>query len=389
MKRFRIRIVLRSFTNKIGQLTRKVVGIPGRLSSFLVNGWNRSLTGRTMGKLTKWIYGNWIEGRTLTTLDRGFTTLDSTKTLYCSNIDGDDMATDFRKFIEMAVNDKSMWNRPIKCFFNTGVYQVNARTEYAILFVMGGVPYILTTRICLAGTDEHDPEFMTADNSVIAQIISENAKNVASVGFVDPSENVTNYVSEFVKSNPVMKNPNISYALALDFSISGAMRYHGAIYKPGAFLYDIFTTNRVVSLAIRPNKDFATGDTMNENASLPDGMEILLVGGEPDLVSVGTVCTPNGCMFDVWVPNRKNFYKSAVNAMANEYLPCDAFELNEEDFIKSYAILVTTLREIDEERNGPDDDEMEADGVNATMITDEVDDGDEAPVLIELPEYLI
>ena len=128
MKRSRIRIVLRSFTNKIGQLTRKVVGIPGRLSSFLVNGWNRSLTGRTIGTLTKWIYGNWTEGRTLTTLDRGFTTLDSTKTLYSSDIDGEDMATDFRKFIEMAVNDKSMWNRPIKCFFNTGVYQVNAKT---------------------------------------------------------------------------------------------------------------------------------------------------------------------------------------------------------------------------------------------------------------------
>ena len=59
--------------------------------------------------------------------------------------------------------------------------------------------------------------------------------------------------------------------------------------------------------------------------------------------------------------------------------------------IENYAILMKALHVLDEEANGPEDDDDESSELAAVpMITDEsLNDDDEVPVLIELPEYLI
>ena len=197
------------------------------------------------------------------------------------------------------------------------------------------------------------------------------------------------YVSqiEYMQKNPAIPSQDISFDLTKSFAANNAMRYWGAIYRPGGYMYDIYTANRTVSRSIRPNKEFGN-DPLNEIDKLPDGMEVLLMGGEPDVVPVGTLANPVGMLFDVWVPNHKRYYKSAMTLLSSGCVPNDIFYFDEDDLIENYAILMKAMHVLDEEANGPEEDES-AETTAVPIITDEsLDDNDEAPVLIELPEYL-
>lgn len=397
MMKSKIRNVLTSSISRVKATISKVAGLPGRFKSFLVIGWKLSRTGRTVEKVTNFLSKNWAAGRSLTTLEHGFTTVDSKYTIFLSDLEGSDMKTEFKAFVDLAIGakkvdgkltyDKKYWNCPIKIFCNSGVLGMYARCEYSILFVLDGVPFILSSRVRLEGTDEYDPAFKTADHTTLSGLLSENSNKVVSLGFVDPNTDVTKYVSDFMQKNPAMPSPDIGVDLAKSFAANNSMKYYGAIYRPGGYLYDIYTADRTVSRSIRPNKEFRD-DPLNEVDKLPNGMEVLLIGGEPDVVPIGTLANNAGFLFDVWVPNHKKYYKLAMDFLATGCVPNDIFYFDEDDLIESYAILMKAMQVLDEEATGPveEDEDEEA---TVPIITDEsVDDSDEAPVLIELPEYL-
>ena len=71
-------------------------------------------------------------------------------------------------------------------------------------------------------------------------------------------------------------------------------------------------------------------------------------------------------------------------------VPNDIFYFDDDDLIENYAILIKSMRTLDEEANGPVDDGGDTESDTIPIITDDsLDDSDEAPVLIELPEYLV
>ena len=197
MMKSKIRNVLTSSISRVKATISKVAGLPGRFKSFLVIGWKLSRTGRTVEKVTNFLSKNWAAGRSLTTLEHGFTTVDSKYTIFLSDLEGSDMKTEFKAFVDLAIGakkvdgkltyDKKYWNCPIKIFCNSGVLGMYARCEYSILFVLDGVPFILSSRVRLEGTDEYDPAFKTADHTTLSGLLSENSNKVVSLGFVDPN----------------------------------------------------------------------------------------------------------------------------------------------------------------------------------------------------------
>ena len=61
-----------------------------------------------------------------------------------------------------------------------------------------------------------------------------------------------------------------------------------------------------MSKTLRPYRDFT-----KEEDPFPEGNEVILVGGDPDIVRVGSQATPNGFMFDVWIPNDARYYNTS------------------------------------------------------------------------------
>ena len=387
MLKLKIRSVLTSFTNFRKRTASKISGALAKFAEDLKIGWKLSWTGRTAKKVSDYVAAGWESGRKLNTIERGFTTLDSVYSVFISDLDGSDNTEEYKGVVDLAINNKGYWNRPIKIFNASGVLGMYARCEYSVLLVLEGVPFILSSRVKLEGTDEYDPQFKAGEHTTLAGLMSANSKNVVSLGFIDPNADVTKYVSEYMQKNPAIPSQDISFDLTKSFAANNAMRYWGAIYRPGGYMYDIYTANRTVSRSIRPNKEFGN-DPLNEIDKLPDGMEVLLMGGEPDVVPVGTLANPVGMLFDVWVPNHKRYYKSAMTLLSSGCVPNDIFYFDEDDLIENYAILMKAMHVLDEEANGPEEDES-AETTAVPIITDEsLDDNDEAPVLIELPEYL-
>lgn len=377
-------------TSSIDFGRRTASKISGSLANFAENlkiGWKLSWTGRTVKKMCDYVATGWESGRKLNTIERGLTTLDSVYSVFMSDLDGSDNTEEYKDFVDAAIGDKKYWNRPIKIFSASGVLGMYARCEYSVLLVLDGVPFILSSRVKLEGTDEYDPQFKAGEHTTLASLLSANSKNVVSLGFIDPNSDVTKYVSEYMQKNPAIPSHDISFDLTKSFAANNSMKYWGAIYRPGGYLYDIYTADRTVSRSIRPNKEFGN-DPLNEIDKLPDGMEVLLMGGEPDVVPVGTLANPVGMLFDVWVPNHRRYYKSAMSILSDGCVPNDIFYFDDDDLIENYAILMKAMHVLDEEANGPEEDEP-TETTAVPIITDEsLDDNDEAPVLIELPDYL-
>jgi len=399
MLKSKIQNVQTSFTNFVRRIVSKVTAIPGRLSEFLVVGWKLSSTGKLVQRAMDYISAGLSSASSMTSIEHGFTTLDSNYMVFLSDLDGSDMKSEFKDFVDVAIGetvidgkktyDKKYWNRPIKIFCTSGVLGMYAWCEYAILFILEGVPFILSSRVRLEGIDEFDPTFKTSEHATLSSLMAENCKKVVSLGFIDPSSDVRSYVSDYMQKNPAIPSHDIGFDLAKSMAANESMRYYGAIYRPGGYLYDIYTADRTVSRAIRPNKEYRD-DPLNEVDNLPNGMEVLLIGGEPDIVPIGTLVNKAGFLFDVWVPNHRQYYKMAMKYLYTGCVPNDIFYFDDDDLIENYAILIKSMRTLDEEANGPVDDGGDTESDTVPIITDDsLDDSGEAPVLIELPEYLV
>jgi hypothetical protein len=91
-------------------------------------------------------------------------------------------------------------------------------------------------------------------------------------------------------------------------------------------------------------------------------------------------------LYDVWVPNDARYYTRAKDNVAAGRLPLGALVVDDDEYLESYAMLMKMLHELDEEANGPADDNTSP---GIMVNPDEDTDTDEVPVLIDLPEYLL
>ena len=230
------------------------------------------------------------------------------------------------------------------------------------------------------GIDEIDASFSPSIHRLITTLSNNDANHVISLGFVDQSVNVNEYVLEYAKKSPMFDSADIDANLVKMAIKNGTISAMGSLYLPGGYLYDIYAIEPVLSRTLRPYRDFTQAQ-----AELPQGREVILLGGDPEIVYVGAQYSQSGFLYDIWVPNDARYYNRAKKAVSDGILPLGQLVVDDDEYLESYAILIKILRELDEEVNGPADDEAAPD----IIVNDDDTDTDEVPVLIDLPEYLM
>ena len=317
---------------------------------------------------------------------------DKNLAVYMSDVDGTDIAVDFKSYIESLKERYPDSSPAIKVFTASGVLGMYARTEMTYVMIYGGIPYIMPVHRSLEGIpdmpvhrsregiDEIDASFSPSIHRLITTLSNNDANHVISLGFVDQTVNVNEYVLEYAKKSPMFDSADIDANLVKMAIKNGTISAMGSLYLPGGYLYDIYAIEPVLSRTLRPYRDFTQAQ-----AELPQGREVILLGGEPEIVYVGAQYSQSGFLYDIWVPNDARYYNRAKQAVSDGILPLGQLVVDDDEYLESYAILIKILRELDEEVNGPADEEAAPD----IIVNGDDTDIDEVPVLIDLPEYLM
>lgn len=299
---------------------------------------------------------------------------------YLSDVDGTDIVADFKAYVADLKNKYPDSSPPVKVFCTSGVIGMYARTDMLYVMVYGGIPYILPVHRSLSGIDENDAEFNDSVNRMVASLSGSDSNHVISLGVVDNTVNVQEFVLNYARKSPLLESADIDPNL-VDMAIkNGTIVSLGSLYLPGGYLYDIYSIEPVLTRTFRPYRDYT-----QKPDEVPSGREVILVGGEPEIVYVGSQVSPNGFIYDVWVPNDARYYARAKVVVESGGLPMGTLFVDDDEYIEAYAILMKILKDLDEEANGP---AQEADAPDIMVNPDDDTDTDEVPVLIELPEYL-
>ena len=131
---------------------------------------------------------------------------------------------------------------------------------------------------------------------------------------------------------------------------------NGVVDEPGGRRFDVYTIDGTTSSVIRPNKDFS-GDPLVESGLNKDDREVILVGGNPDIVPIGSLCTHFGTLFRVWVPNDAAVLSIAKDELDDEHLPEDIFRLDEDNIADAYAPFYTEAKKLDDDEKRIEDGE--------------------------------
>lgn len=306
---------------------------------------------------------------------------DSDMFVYLSDIDGTDLLEQFKQYVQELLKKYPDSSPPVKVFTATGVLGMYARVEMTYVMVYGGIPYIFPVHRSISGIDEHDADFDDSMNQVVTRMCNSDSNHVVSLGYVDDTVNVNDYVLDWSKKSPLLDAVDIDPNLVKMAIHEGKMSPIGSLYLPGRYMYDIYVIDKVLGKAIRPYRDYTVADS-----NIPEsGNEVILVGGDPDIVLAGMQPSPDGFVYEAWVPNSVRYYGRAVNAVRRNLLPLGQFVVDDEEYLECYAMLLKMLRDLDEEVNGSSQETDAPDMMNESDVRDENDDDAEVPVLLELP----
>jgi len=364
-------------SSRFKRLLSRVKGAPGKFAGWMGRGFFATKARKVVSSMSETFGNATHDGVVSSGLARS---PEHEKFVYMSDIDGTDILDEFKIYVTQLRAENSDSCFPVKVFVNSGVYGMYARTEMIVVLMYGGIPYILPVHRSLEGIDEGDAEFSVKNNSIIAKLYNQNASRVISLGVVEDTVDVPQYVLERAKSAPLFESPDIDRSLVSMAIANGSINTIGSIYLPGGYLYDIYVLSSITARAIRAYRDYE--DNTDSGFS---GSEVILVGGDPDVVPVGNQIAPNGYVYEVWVPNDARYYYRAKEVVSNGWLPLLGVTVDDGEFEESYSMLLKMLHDLDEEANGPSDEETSP---SIMVNPDEDTETDEVPVLIDLPEYL-
>lgn len=293
----------------------------------------------------------------------GLTTVVPTVNVIISDIDGTDTIDAFMKEVVHFRETPSEHYKPINIFFNTGVVG-DLMTERVVLYVYAGIPFILSSAERIYGSDEYDPLTDANGGVFISRMASKNCMKAYSLGFVSKNVSTERYAYKYVKENSLFLDENIDSHIVGNAITDGVMKSCGSLFKPGGYLYDVYSADAPTSKMIRKYKDFSH-NPVDELNTPENTKEIVLFGGYPEIVKLGVLSSRHGYIYDVWIPNDVNYYAIAKEIFDNHYLPIDIFEFDSNDLYESYALLCKSLSELAKEynkvENGEDEDSDDGD----------------------------
>lgn len=370
---------------KLGGIKAKVARVVGKLASGIDK--VRQAGGRAADK-AKPRFPSWVKSHFNATNPMVGCGLSSVDAVIISDYDGTDPTQCLRDFIVEVRNDSAEHNKVFNIYFNTGVLDANLEVEFLSVFVYCGIPFILSSQARLAGTTVDDADFDEFGGTLVSRISRQNCDTISSAGFVSVDVSPERYAYDFYTHNTLMESMELDASVLRMEVNSGRIAPVGHLYTPGGDLYEIFSLNSTQSKMIRRLKDFSTNPV--DERSIPEGMqEIVLLGGDPDIVQLGDFVNNQGCLYSVWVPNEPRNYWLGNKILEEEWLPVNSFDIKYDDMIESYAMLYSELADLDNRADVDNGEEQsdELDSPSGLYVLDEQDYDSTEPIIFQnLPE---
>ena len=362
-------------------VTRVAGKLAARIGKLAQTG--RRVADKAKPKFPAWVKANYNAANPM--LGCGLSSVDA---VILSDYDGSDPSQELRDFIVGVRNDSAEHNKVFNVYYNTGVLDANLEVEFLSVFVYCGIPFILSSQARLAGTTAEDAAFDEFGGTLVSRISRQNCDIISSAGFVSVDVSPERYAYEFYTHNTLMESMELNASVLRMEVNSGRIAPVGHLYTPGGNLYEIFSLNSTQSKIIRRLKDFSTNPV--DERSIPEGMqEIVLLGGDPDIVQLGDFVNNQGCLYSVWVPNEPRNYWLGNKILEEGWLPSNAFDIKYDDMIESYAMLYTELADLDGRIDGEGTEEQsdELDTPSGLYVLDDQDYDSTEPIIFRnLPE---
>lgn len=219
--------------------------------------------------------------------------------------------------------------------------------ELVYLYMFGGVPFILDPGIVVSGTGMGDAVAVNRTGEFIKSMFMNDNDHAYSIGYVDSMLDAYDYAVKFTASNVPSEDTGIDQSLVTAYVSShpDTLEKVGSIQRVGGTMFDVYAISSTESAMFRPNKDFMGGEPFQENDT--DGIggrfEVLLVGGNPDIVPVGTLTSMDGWMFTAWVPNEAKYIDCARWMFRQDDIPHDVLYVDELELEQAYYMLAEKI----------------------------------------------
>lgn len=265
-----------------------------------------------------------------------------------SDEDGDDIVQLFKDEIDGMMGNSELHYMPVPFYITSGTIG-NLHAEGAIVYMFGSIPFILSSAFSIDGSGISDAIMTNGGGQLLSRIYGENNRHVYSLGFIEVGTNPLDYANEYLGHNPPIASSDIDDMVAEEHIVNAKINERiGVISKDGGTRLEIYALDTDESRMIRLNKNF--GDVPYEERDIPSGMiEVIAYGGLPDIICIGSVCTMDGCIFEVWVPNASGLTHIAREIFNEGLLPLDAFTLDTDSIEECYARFHSKLRDIEDE----------------------------------------
>jgi hypothetical protein len=265
-----------------------------------------------------------------------------------SDEDGADIVQLFKDEIDGMMGSPGLFYTPVPFYVTMGTIG-NLHAEFLVLFLYAGIPFIMSSAFSIDGAGLSDAIVTREGGRLVSRLYAENNRNVYSLGYIQVGENPLEYARDYLEHSPPIASPDIDMMVAEEHIVNAKMNHRvGVISRDGGTRLEIYALDTDESRMIRANKDF--GDDPYMERGIPVGMvEVVAYGGMPDIISIGSVCSADGSLFEVWVPNAPGLTSVARNMFEDGVLPLDAFTLDTDGVEECYARFHGKLREMEDE----------------------------------------
>lgn len=281
-----------------------------------------------------------------------------------SDYDGSDMVETMKDELDRMSDEPECQGRPIPVYAVSGMLG-SIRTEVFYLYMLGGVPLILDPGVLVEGGDDDNADMVARSGRFIEAMYAANNTHVYSIGFVGSPDEAYSYAVEFTRHSVPSKDTGIDESIVNSYigANPNSVTHVGTIQKPGGTRFDVYAVTETESAMFRPNKDFMGGEPDVEDWKEGERgpIEVILCGGNPDIVCVGGICSMDGWMFDVWVPNEVDYVDCAMHMVEQGDIPQDTLYVDEDELAQAYVMYLEKLRMDEAEADNEVESEEETD----------------------------
>lgn len=280
-----------------------------------------------------------------------------------SNYDGADCVEELSDEFDKMADDPDCAGRPVPVYSMRGTVG-SVEVDLVYMFMLGGVPLILDPGIVVRGTGDGNVEEVQASGRFITEMFTHNNTSVFSIGYVDDPCDAYAYAVDFTSRSVPMPDTGISADLVNSYLAThpDTMTHVGTIQRMGGTIFDVYAIDATESAMFRPDKDFMGGEPDVEDDKENRGrIEVLLCGGNPEIVCVGSLCGADGWMFRVWVPNEAGYVDCAMHMLEQDDIPREALYVDSDELAQAYMMYDEKLTHDQMVQDGEDGAEEEDD----------------------------